>query len=459
MSDVPASIGRYVVDKVLGRGSMGIVYKAHDPEIDRPVAVKLVRMDLLESGHRDDYLARFRREVQAAGRCMHPNIVAIYDFGSHEGNPFFAMEYVEATPLDEALPKGAGLGPQAALPIMLQLLDALSCAHSLGVVHRDIKPANMLLAADRRIKVMDFGISRISTSHLTQVGSVLGTPRYMSPEQFRGGPVDARTDVFSAGAVLHELLTGKPPFPGRSFEEVMVKLLYEDLELQPADAMMPEAFRAVVAKALAREVDDRFDSAAAMAAALRLADGAPAPAQEAARTIVMHGAAEPPSATQPPPTPRDTAGATDPGLDDRELLATIERRLAQYMGPIAGRLVRNALRDADTLDGLCQRLAASIDQPPEREKFLADVRARMAGVTASQSGRTTASGSVAPGAGALSPDEVERVQHDLTRYLGPIAKVLVKRALPGAVSSGELRGRLAEHLEQPGDRATFLAGR
>ena len=457
MSDVPASIGRYVVDKVLGRGSMGIVYKAHDPEIDRPVAVKLVRMDLLESGHRDDYLARFRREVQAAGRCMHPNIVAIYDFGSHEGNPFFAMEYVEATPLDEALPKGAGLGPQAAVPIMLQLLDALSCAHSLGVVHRDIKPANMLLAADRRIKVMDFGISRISTSHLTQVGSVLGTPRYMSPEQFRGGPVDARTDVFSAGAVLHELLTGKPPFPGRSFEEVMVKLLYEDLELQPADAMMPEAFRAVVAKALAREVDDRFDSAAAMAAALRLADGAPAPAAEAARTIVIH-TTEPHSAPQAPAL-RDPAAATDPGLDDRELLATIERRLAQYMGPIAGRLVRNALRDAQTLDGLCERLAASIDQPPERERFLADVRARMAGVTASQSGRTTASGYGAPVAAALSPDEVERVQLDLTRYLGPIAKVLVKRALPGAVSSGELRGRLAEHLEQPGDRAAFLAGR
>jgi len=465
MSDVPANIGRYVVDKVLGRGSMGVVYKAHDPEIDRPVAIKLVRMDLLETGHRDDYLARFRREVQAAGRCMHPNIVAIYDFGSHEGNPFFAMEYVEATPLDEALPKGAGIGPQGAVPIMLQLLDALSCAHGLGVVHRDIKPANMLLAADRRIKVMDFGISRISTSHLTQMGSVLGTPRYMSPEQFRGGPVDARTDVFSAGAVLHELLTGRPPFPGRSFEEVMVKLLYEDLELQPADAMMPEPLRAVVAKALAKEPEDRFESAAAMAAALRQAAEAPVPPpSEAARTIVMHSAAETLAAPAAPSfrqgAPRDPVSATDPGLDDRELLATIERRLAQYMGPIAGRLVRNALREADTLDGLCQRLAASIDQPPERERFLADVRARMAGVTASQSGRTTASASGAPVSPAgLSPDEVERVQQALTHYLGPIAKVLVKRALPGAASVGELRGRLAEHLEQPADRAAFLAGR
>ena len=253
----------------------------------------------------------------------------------------------------------------------------------------------------------------------------------------------------------------------------MVKLLYEDLELQPADAMMPEAFRAVVAKALAllptplalhlpHEADDRFDSAAAMAAALREAAGAPAPAAQAetARTIVMH-AAERPSAA-PAPVSRDPAEATDPGLDDRELLATIERRLAQYMGPIAGRLVRNALRDAQTLDGLCERLAASIDQPPERERFLADVRARMAGVTASQSGRTTASGSGAPAAASLSPDEVERVQQDLTRYLGPIAKVaLVGAPFPVAASSGELRRRLAgaEHLRNSSGRPRRLPGR
>src|ERR1700722_3333455 len=145
MSDLPKTIGRYVVDKLLGRGAMGVVYKAHDPEIDRPVAIKLVRVDLLESKHRDDYLARFRREVQAAGRCMHPNIVAIYDFGSHEGDPFFAMEYFEGVPLDEALPKNVGLGVEGATVIVLQLLDALGCAHGLGVVHRDIKPANMLL--------------------------------------------------------------------------------------------------------------------------------------------------------------------------------------------------------------------------------------------------------------------------------------------------------------------------
>ena len=169
MGDLPQTIGRYAVAAQLGRGSMGVVYKGHDPEIDRPVAIKIVRVDLLETQHRDDYLARFRREVQAAGRCMHPNIVAIYDSGSHESDPFFVMEYVEAVSLDQALPKGEGVGPQAASDIVLQLLEALAAAHALGVVHRDVKPANMLLTPGRRIKVMDFGISRITTSHLTQI--------------------------------------------------------------------------------------------------------------------------------------------------------------------------------------------------------------------------------------------------------------------------------------------------
>src|SRR5271163_3236400 len=187
MPELPPAIGRYRVDQELGRGAMGIVYKGHDPEIDRPVAIKLVRMDLLESGRREDYLARFRREVQAAARCLHPNIVAIYDFGSHEGEPFFVMEFVDAAPLDASLPKDSGIGAEAAGAIVLQLLDALAGAHALGVTHRDIKPANLLLAADGRVKVMDFGISRVSTSHLTQAGAVMGTPRYMSPEQIRGG--------------------------------------------------------------------------------------------------------------------------------------------------------------------------------------------------------------------------------------------------------------------------------
>jgi serine/threonine-protein kinase len=399
------------------------------------VAIKLVRMDLLEGGRREDYLARFRREVQAAGRCLHPNIVAIYDFGSHEGEPFFVMEYVDAAPLDASLPKDAGIDAEAATAIVLQLLDALASAHALGVTHRDIKPANLLLGADGRVKVMDFGISRISTSHLTQVGSVMGTPRYMSPEQIRGDAVDARSDIFSTGAVLHELLAGRTPFTGASFEEVLVKLLYNEPSLAPE---LPPPLGAVIARAIAKAPEDRFQSAAEMAAAIRAALGqgtqsAPAPAA----TVILSQA------------PRPDA---DPRLSDTVLLGAIERRLAQYMGPIAGRMVRLAAREADSAEALCDRLAGSIDKPEERERFLSDVRARL-----QQSGDTL--GRSSPGVGpVLSEAEIERVQKELTRYIGPIAKVLVKRAAASATSTAALREALAQHLEQPAERTTFLSG-
>jgi hypothetical protein len=440
MPELPAAIGRYRVDKELGHGAMGVVYKGHDPEIDRPVAIKLVRMDLLEGGRREDYLARFRREVQAAARCLHPNIVAIYDFGSHPsaaegGEPFFVMEFVDARPLDETLPKDAGIDPEAAGAIVLQLLDALAGAHALGVTHRDIKPANLLLGADGRIKVMDFGISRISTSHLTQVGAVMGTPRYMSPEQIRGDAVDARSDIFSTGAVLHELLSGRTPFTGANFEEVLVKLLHDEPSLAPE---LPPALRAVIGRAIAKSPEQRFQSASEMAAALRAALGQPSHSPlTAAATVVL---------SQAP------GSDADPRLSDTVLLGAIERRLAQYMGPIAGRMVRVAAREAQSAEALCERLAGAIDKPEERERFLADVRARL-----QQSGDTLgrSSAGIAP---VLSEAEIEQVQQELARYIGPIAKLLVKRAAASATSTAALREALAQHLERPAERTTFLSG-
>jgi len=443
MPDLPSTIGRYVVDKELGRGAMGVVYKAHDPDIDRPVAIKLVRMDLLEGARRDDYLARFRREVQAAARCLHPNIVAIYDVGSHPnsgkgGEPFFVMEYVDARPLDETLPKDAGIGAAAAGAIVLQLLDALAGAHALGVVHRDIKPANLLLCADGRIKVMDFGISRISTSHLTQVGAVMGTPHYMSPEQVRGEGVDARSDIFSSGAVLHELLIGRTPFVGRSHEEVMFKLVYEEPDVAPVGPDMPEPLRAVILRAIAKPPEARFESAGAMAAAIRAALGA-APQSAQAATV-----------TYAQPSSRPSA---DPRLLDTALLTSIEQRLARYLGPIAGRMVRNAARDADNAETLCERLAKDIGEPGERERFLSDVRARL-----QRAGDTQGSLSQPAPTPALAEAEIEKVQQDLARYLGPIAKVLVRRAATSAVSTAALRQAVAQHLELPAERSAFLAG-
>ena len=224
---------------------MGVVYAAHDPVIDRPVAIKLVRVDLLSGEDRADFLARFQREAQAAGRCMHPNIVAVYDFAMHEGNPFLAMEYVEGVSLAERLRQSGRLAPDDAVRIILQVLDALALAHSAGVVHRDVKPANILLLAQDWVKMTDFGIARFENTEQTLHGTIIGTPSYMSPEQCRGDPVDARTDVFSAGTVLYELLTGERPFGRGNATQVIYRLMHEEPPaiIMPHPAVPPELRR------------------------------------------------------------------------------------------------------------------------------------------------------------------------------------------------------------------------
>ena len=217
---LPSHIGRYRVERELGRGAMGVIYQADDPDIGRTVAIKLVRADLLDGDDREQFLARFRHEARAAGRCAHPNIVALYDFAMHEGNPFLAMEFVDGVGLGQALKQAGRFAPAEAVAIITQVLDALGAAHALGIVHRDVKPANILLLPNGQVKVTDFGISRLDTSHITQDGAIIGTPAYMSPEQCRGDDVDARSDLFSVGSVLYELLTGSRAFSGRNVTEV-----------------------------------------------------------------------------------------------------------------------------------------------------------------------------------------------------------------------------------------------
>src|SRR5215472_10310313 len=249
---------------------MGMIYLAHDPAIDRKVAIKLIRADLLSGDERADYLARFQHEARAAGRCAHPNIVAVYDFSVHEGNPFLAMEYVEGSNLSQVLARSGHFTPPAAVTLIDQVLDALACAHGLGIVHRDVKPANILLLADWRVKMTDFGISRLDTSVLTQAGPVIGTPSYMSPEQCRGEAADARSDMFSAGVVLYELLTGARRFTGRNMTEIALQVMNQappDIRILNPD--LQPSLVAVIERALAKRPEDRFSTAGEMAASLR----------------------------------------------------------------------------------------------------------------------------------------------------------------------------------------------
>src|SRR5499427_7206035 len=191
-------LGKYEIRRELGRGAMGIVYEGYDPLIKRRVALKTIRADQLTGENAETVIARFRREAQAAGRLNHPNIVSIYDFGEDDGVWYIAMEFVEGRELKDYFQADERFPTKEIVRIMSKLLDALGYSHRLGVIHRDIKPANVILLKDGGVKVADFGIAHIESSSMTQAGTVLGTPSYMSPEQIMGLPIDGRSDLFSA---------------------------------------------------------------------------------------------------------------------------------------------------------------------------------------------------------------------------------------------------------------------
>jgi len=278
------TLGKYELRREIGRGAMGVVYEGYDPMIKRVVAIKTIRSDQLIGDESATVIARFRREAQAAGRLSHPNIVSIYDFGEDDGVWFIAMEFVKGRELKEYFESNERFAMPDIVRIMSQMLDALDYSHRQGVIHRDIKPANVYMLDDGTVKVADFGIAHIESSSLTQVGTVLGTPSYMSPEQIMGLPVDGRSDIFSAGVILYQFLTGERPFAG-SATTTMQKVLKEDpLPPSTLNVQVLPAMDAVMKKALAKRADDRFQSAREFAVAIRSAaarESVPVPAIEA----------------------------------------------------------------------------------------------------------------------------------------------------------------------------------
>jgi len=269
MTDQPTRIGRFQIESMLGRGAMGVVYKGHDKHIDRPVAIKLIRADLLDGEERESYFRRFQNEAKIAGRCVHANIVGLYDFSFYEGNPYLVMEYVNGIGLQQALPRGSQRSEGEVLPIALQMLDALQYAHERGIVHRDIKPANILISPDTKLKITDFGISRLLSMELTMTPLLIGTPSYMSPEQCMGASLDGRSDLFSLGCVLYELLAGHRPFQGANYTDTILGIISRPhTPLQEIRDDLPPGLVAAIDKALAKKPEDRFPNADAFGRAL-----------------------------------------------------------------------------------------------------------------------------------------------------------------------------------------------
>jgi serine/threonine-protein kinase len=270
---VEERLGRYELRRAVGRGAAGTVYEAWDTALTRRVAIKVVRLAGKEEFEMDELLARFRQEAQVASRLSHPGVISVYDYGETDGVAFIVMEFVTGETLKTLLDRGERLSLPRAAGIMHGVLLALDYCHRQAIVHRDIKPSNIMLPADGGVKLADFGIARIENSELTLVGTVMGTPPYMSPEQFAASqPVDFRTDIWSAGVVLYEMLTGVRPFSGGNMTAIRQLVVGQPVE-PPSHrtTSLPAALDQVLLRALRKAPAERFTSAAAFAEALEAA--------------------------------------------------------------------------------------------------------------------------------------------------------------------------------------------
>ena len=458
----PKKLGKYELQGVLGKGAMGVVYKAFDPNIERTVAIKTVRMDLVDPDLMDQFIGRFKNEARAAGRLHHPNIVGIYEYGEEENVAFIAMEFVEGTGLRAHLDRRTRFDLPHVMSIVSQLLLALDVAHARGVIHRDIKPANVILTPSGQVKVADFGIARVDTTSLTQTGMVMGTPSYMSPEQCQGLATDHRADLFSTGVILYELLTGERPFTG-SPEMIAYRICNEAPRppTQVAPETLPPAVDKLVMTSLAKSPDARFQSAQAFLSALHAVvagtPGVSISAPDVTLLNVVTGSHDLPLAA----TWNDAT------------LTTVERALTRFVGPVARILVRNAATQAHDVTELYALLGANIGNSDDRRRFLdtapaSDGAAHGTGPLAS--GTKGTSGGQRPlstrGTGGTSarpplstqPLEapfIDQTTQRLAIYLGPIARVVARKAAEQACTRDEFLQIVAGHIGTQ-DRRSFL---
>lgn len=426
-------IGKYLVDGILGEGAMGVVYAGHDPDIDRQVAIKTVHQHLIDASGSEDWLERFAREARAAGRVLHPNLVTVFEFLEQDRVPYLVMERVRSATLEDLISAPQGLDLNKAHSIMAQILQGLACIHKVGIVHRDLKPANVMLTETETVKLTDFGIARLTAMDLTGAGMV-GTPSYMAPEQFSGGEVDARADIYACGVLLYELITGRKPFQGGGIEALLVAASTGNVtppgEIVPG---IPEALDQLVLKAMSVNPNDRFPSASDMGDALATA----LPAADQAGLINL------PAASRPKRQEASVASNTMLSRMSAQTLTLVERHLITKMGPMGRVIARRAAASATNTEELLDIVLKELAEAGERQ----ETRDSILRLLAANAG---------PSPAGIPDESLQRITDLLTPHLGPIAPVLVKRRAAKSASLEDLVRELSDSIKDPQEKTKFL---
>lgn len=451
MAEIPKTIGKYTVNRALGKGAMGMVYEGFDPVIERKVAIKTILAEYLEAAEMEEAVARFKREAQAGGRLQHPGIVAVYEYGNDGTMAFMVTEYVEGEELKRILGSGRRFDVIEVFEIMKQLLTALDYSHKQGVVHRDIKPANLMVTLPGpKVKIMDFGIARLASSQLTQVGTVVGTPTHMAPEQLMGVPADGRVDLWASGVILYELLTGRSPFLAETPAQVMHNVLQNDpappSTIKPG---IPPGFDGVIDKALRKAADERFQTAREFQAAMLMAlQGKNVTATMTLRT----------QTAMKPPEPVPVLAIAP------EVLAAVESSLSRHVGPLAKVLIRKTQGETRDFDTFFNLLAEQIPDAEEQRAFLKKVaelkpKKHVPPPKPAAAAPAPAQRPAAPAAppSPFTPEVLATAEKRLASYVGPLAKLLIKDAVTKTSDLRELYRALAEHIDSDEERRDFLA--
>jgi serine/threonine-protein kinase len=442
MKNTPTQFGKYRVDKILGQGAMGIVYQGFDPVIERTVAIKVLHDHHRAGEHGEELSRRFKREAQAAARCLHHNIVAVFDYGSQDDQDYIVMEFIEGEELSHFLRSSDKLSTDEALFITTSVLRALSAAHQFNIVHRDIKPANIILLNEGEVKVADFGVALLDKSDLTLAGNMVGTPNYMSPEGLRGETVTEHADIYSTGMVLLEMLSGARLSPQQLYT-LPINQFIDSVFAEHPQISVP--LQIVITKALAPNKANRYQSATEFMQAI-----------ESLATLEAQASA----------TVTAKAGIQERSQQLLELspqaLADLKKNLATHLGPMANFVIKKASTHTRSAQEFMLQLSEHISNPQQREAFITQASKTLAidDTVIQASAISTEQPPVKITSNfsqTLSQDKRDALTDSLTFYLGPVAKHQVKRLIKRADNYNEFCHLLAELIPDTKDKTAFLS--